>query len=302
MSGMPLSVYILIPIHNRKSITLQCLELLSNYHLLEPPYQAVIIDDGSTDDSKIAIEQAYPTVKILSGDGSLWWTGAMHMGMQYAYEQGAQFICWLNNDCAPSSQAIPNLVQYCQQNTDGIAGCQGYQLESERLAFGGKHQTWQGFRMITVPIGEIRACDLLSGNLVCLPRAVIDRVGYPDTCLTPHYGGDSLYLIRARKAGFSLFVDARSLVYDTQPTAASLYPQQWLLADGEATRLLKLAFVPQSGLSWRLWWAFNWEAYGLWGVVMFCKKYLSLLVITLGRFLPRRTRETLHMIFTLNST
>nr|WP_210391310.1 hypothetical protein [Synechococcus sp. PCC 7502] len=36
-------------------------------------YQVVIVDDGSGE----AIRSLYPEVILLSGDGNLWWTGAI---------------------------------------------------------------------------------------------------------------------------------------------------------------------------------------------------------------------------------
>jgi glycosyltransferase involved in cell wall biosynthesis len=48
------SVFILIPVHNRKTITLACLEALEKNSDLER-YQVVVIDDGSTDGTGQAI-------------------------------------------------------------------------------------------------------------------------------------------------------------------------------------------------------------------------------------------------------
>lgn len=284
------SAYILIPVHNRKQITLACLESLHKINSLRN-YCVVVIDDGSTDGTGTTIAHHYPEVKILSGDGNLWWTGAIVKGMQYAYSKGAEYFIWLNDDCQLSSKALVDLVRFCQEHPGAIVGCQGMELnQPTQLAFGGKRKTWQGYRFIQVPTGQVVPCDLLSGNLVCIPRCVVDKIGYPNSVLTPHYGGDSLFLMRAKKAGFPIYVDNRNLVFSL-PGESKLYPKQWLLAEGEPLRILKLVFVPQSGLSWRVWWQLNWEAYSLWGIIMFLKKYSSILLITLLRFLPFKLRE-----------
>lgn len=279
------SVFVIIPVHNRKNITLKCLDNLKTSGDLER-YYGIVVDDGSTDGTSEAIQNLYPEVIILSGDGDLWWTGAIKKGMEYALKQGAEFIVWLNDDCQFSEGAIVNLVN-CSQNYQGaVAGCQGFELnQPTQLAFGGKLKSWKGYRFINAPSGAIVPCDLLSGNLVCIPRAVITKIGFPDPNITPHYGGDSLYLIRAKKAGFSLLVDARSVVFN-HPGEPKLYPTSWLLAEGEPLRIVKLVFIPQSGLSWRVWWALNWEAYSYWGLCMFFKKYSSILLITIFRLLP----------------
>jgi GT2 family glycosyltransferase len=289
------SVYIIIPVHNRKSITLNCLENLKQNGDL-PLYHIVVVDDGSTDGTAEAIQSLYPEVTMLFGDGNLWWTGAIALGMKYAYEQGAEFLIWLNDDCKFPANTLSDLVRFCQDNQGTIVGCQGADTNNPTLvAFGGKRKTWQGYRFIDVPTGQTIPCDLLSGNLVCLPRSVIHKIGYPDAALVPHYGGDSLFLIRAKKAGFQIFVDRRHEVYSL-PGEPKLYPQNWLLDSEEPLKILKLVFVPQSGLSWRVWLRLNWEAYSFWGLIMFIKKYLSILLITLLRFLPLSWRTKLFTL------
>ncbi|MEO1510361.1 MAG: glycosyltransferase family 2 protein [Cyanobacteria bacterium J06633_23] len=287
------SVYILIPIHNRRQTTERCLRRLAEVNLLQSPYTVVVVDDGSTDGSAEMIRRQFADVVLLSGDGELWWTGAMRLGMAYAKQHGADYIVWLNDDCLVSVAAVAGLVTMCQENSAAIAGCQGYvEAQPSTLAFGGKRQTWKGFRYQSLAVGEQQPCDLLSGNLVCLPTQVIDQVGYPDVKRTPHYGGDALYLLRARKAGYQLYIDARYPVYDSSVGESRLYPADWLLAEGSPTHLLSLVFMPQSGLSWRVWFATNWEAYGLWGMVMFAKKYATILALTLLRYLPLSLRQS----------
>lgn len=289
---MKASTYIIIPVHNRKQITLNCLKNLEDCGVLQK-YHIVVVDDGSTDGTSEAIRNDYPSTEILQGDGNLWWTGAIVLGMKYAYKQGAKYCIWLNDDLQLSKGTIENLLNYINTNNNTIIGCQGVELEDmTSIVFGGKRKTWKGYQLIQAPINDVISCDLLSGNVVCLPLSVIDKIGYPDIKNTPHYGGDSLYLIRAKKAGFSIYVDGRSLVYSV-PSESPLYPQKWLLKKGGPLDIIRLVFVPQSGLSWRVWMKLNWEAFRFWGVIMFLKKYISILLITVLRFIPFEIREKL---------
>ena len=289
---MKQSIYIIIPVHNRKPLTLGCLNNLKTNGDLQK-YHVIVVDDGSSDRTSDEVEENYPEVTILKGDGNLWWTGAIALGMKYSYEQGAEYIIWLNDDCQLGNRVLDDLINFASEHQNTVIGCQGIDKEKcEVLAFGGKRKTWQGYRFINVLEKTVTKCDLLSGNVVCLPRAVIDKLGYPDPISTPHYGGDSLYLIRIQKAGFAIYVDSRNLVYSLHGES-KLYPQNLILQEGNPLDILQLVFTPQSGLSWRIWLKINWEAYSLWGIVMVFKKYLSIILITCLRFLPIKLRRKL---------
>ncbi|PZD72435.1 hypothetical protein C1752_03592 [Acaryochloris thomasi RCC1774] len=289
MSGRMLSpakelVFIIIPVHNRKEITLACLENLDVTGDLGK-FHVVVVDDGSTDGTGVAVRNAFPQVNVLEGHGSLWWTGAIVQGMKYSYEQGAKYFIWLNDDSTILRDTLSSLVDYCQKHPRSIIGSQGF-CQNGGLAYGGKKKTLRGYRFIQAPDNSVISCDLLSGNIVCLPREVIDEIGYPDFFRTPHYGGDSLYLIRAHQHKFSIFVDGRYPAVSL-PGQSPLYPTNWLSTDNEPNQLIKLMFNPYSGLSWRVWFHINWEAYSFWGLVMFLKKYTSILCITFYRYIRR---------------
>ncbi len=121
---------------------------------------------------------------------------------------------------------------------------------------------------------------------------VVDAIGYPDVHTTPHYGGDALYMLRALNAGFQLFVDGRTNVIGITGERP-LYPVGLLTAPGGPLRLLKLVFQARSGLSWRMWLALYWEAYGVWGLVMWSKRQAEIIGVTCLRFLPLGLRRRL---------
>ncbi|WP_421659078.1 glycosyltransferase family 2 protein [Leptothermofonsia sp. ETS-13] len=200
------AVFVIIPVHNRKSITLSCLASLAQNGDLERCV-VVIVDDGSTDGTEQAIDDSYPEVTVLHGDGSLWWTGAIARGMKYAIEQGAEYIIWLNDDCIPYPNTLSLLVEFCRSHPDAIAGAAGYLADLNYL-----HETGaQGRKRVAAKPGEVVPVDEMSGHCVCIPGAVINRIGFPDMRRFPHYHGDSMYILKATRSGFPAYIvgDAR---------------------------------------------------------------------------------------------
>ncbi len=61
-------VYLIIPVHNRKNLTLGCLEHLTKTGDRQP-YHIIVVDDGSTDGTGEDIKAQYPDVILLPGDG-----------------------------------------------------------------------------------------------------------------------------------------------------------------------------------------------------------------------------------------
>ncbi len=139
------SIYIIIPVHNRKALTLDCLENLKTNSDLQK-YQVIVVDDGSCDRTADKVAENHPEVTILKGDGNLWWTGAVALGMEYAYEQEAEYFIWLNDDYQFSCGTLKNLVSFVCENERAIAGCQGIEVDNpDTIVFGGKVKTWKGY-------------------------------------------------------------------------------------------------------------------------------------------------------------
>jgi len=195
------SIFIIIPVHNRQQTTLKCLETLMQNGDLKR-YQAVVVDDGSTDGTEASIHQQYPEVIVLRGNGNLWWTGAIALGMDYASKQGAEYFIWLNDDCTPQPNTLSCLVEFCQKQPQSLTGSACYLAESNALHESGA----LGRQRLAAKPGEVVTVDEMSGHCVCLPASVVKQIGLPDTRRFPHYHGDSMYVLKATRSGFSAFI------------------------------------------------------------------------------------------------
>ena len=66
---------IVIPVHNRKQYTRDCLHSLQKQTISS--YRVIIVDDGSTDGTREMLRREFPEVIVLTGDGNLFWTGQL---------------------------------------------------------------------------------------------------------------------------------------------------------------------------------------------------------------------------------
>src|SRR5262245_11719890 len=89
-------LFVVIPTHNRWEQARVCLSALSR--ATYERFETVLIEDGCVDGTAEHCKKEFPDVHILHGDGNLWWSGAINLGVEYALEHGADAIVWLNDD------------------------------------------------------------------------------------------------------------------------------------------------------------------------------------------------------------
>jgi GT2 family glycosyltransferase len=196
-----LPIHIIIPVHNRKMLTLACLENLKANGDLQK-YQVIVVDDGSTDRTPEEVKSTYPEVTVLNGDGNLWWTGAIAKGMNYTAIHQAEFAIWLNDDCILESNALSILVEFLYSHPQSIAGAVCYSLETQTLEETGA----QGRKRVTANPGEIVAVNEMSGYCVGIPIEVVKAIGVPNQSRFPHYYGDCTYILKANRLGFPAYI------------------------------------------------------------------------------------------------
>jgi len=207
-------IAVLITCHNRKPKTLACLTALFNQ---TPPSSATtdvyLVDDGSTDGTAEEVHQAYPQVKILQGDGSLFWNGGMRKAFAEALKQDYDYYLWLNDDTILYPEALStllatshNLVEQGYAHSIVVGSTQD--PENGAQTYGGVVQGngWHPFHFPVVkPHETAQRCDTMHGNCVLIPRKVAQIVGNLDPTFN-HYGADLDYGLRAKLQGCTVWI------------------------------------------------------------------------------------------------
>ena len=97
---------------NRKEKTLEALSnLYTSYKKNGSEFSMAVYltDDGSTDGTYDAVKQKFPEVKLLKGNGSLYWAGGMRNSWNEAIKKDYDAFLLLNDDTNISE----NLFQHC---------------------------------------------------------------------------------------------------------------------------------------------------------------------------------------------
>lgn len=203
------TIAVLLTCHNRRDITLACLERLYQQSI---QFDAFLVDDGSSDGTAQAIAQYYPEVKILLGDGNLFWVGGMYLAFSEALKQDYAYYLWLNDDTILEPNALKTLLDthYMLVNrgkADSIVVGSVKDPTSGKYSYGGRVYSKRKFSHTfdaVEPKKEPQECDTMQGNIVLIPHSVAVKVGNVEAAFT-HQRGDLDYGLRAKKLGCSIF-------------------------------------------------------------------------------------------------
>ncbi|MBR0053122.1 MAG: glycosyltransferase family 2 protein [Bacteroidales bacterium] len=211
-------IAILMTVHNRKAKTLRCLASLKETST--PWRDAVFLkvfltDDGSTDGTAEAIRaEDYPfDVRILPGDGNLFWNGGMIQSWKAALGEGGwDGYLWLNDDVTVLPAFWPDLLetdQYCQEyyRKRGIYVGSTQDAATGEFTYGGFIYT-NKFTLkdkMLPPDETIQPCEAGHGNITYVAAEVVEKQGvFCDKYI--HGGTDHDYTYLAHKAGFPVLV------------------------------------------------------------------------------------------------
>lgn len=227
-------ISILIPVHNRRKVTikgLSCLNsALENYKnkskVLE--FEIVLIDDGSKDNTSGYVSKNFPFIHIIHGDGNLWWSGAINKGVNYALDKlKPKYVMFWNDDLVVDSEYFSNLDDILRKDRFkcSVHASKIYHENNKDKVFyyGGFLEERKGRMYINRKNNQNKEkyveCDFTGGMGVLFPVSVFDKIGFVDNRNFPQYYGDADFSLRAKKAGFKIYChDGLKLLNDRNST------------------------------------------------------------------------------------
>lgn len=198
-------IAVLITVHNRKAKTLECLSNLFSQQVTNGyQFEVYLTDDGCDDGTPEAVTKLFPEVKIIDGDGTLYWNRGMHKAWLAASKaKEYDYYLWLNDDTILYPNALDALLEASKEKEQKaiIVGTTCAVRSEDKITYGGRSKKGS----LIVPSEVLEECNYFNGNIVLLPKHVYKKVGINDP-IFHHALGDFDYGLRAAKKGVKFYI------------------------------------------------------------------------------------------------
>jgi GT2 family glycosyltransferase len=264
---MSLKIAVLLTCFNRREKTISCLTSLFDA-ILPKDYSldVFLVDDGSTDGTSESVNQHFPQVKVVKGDGTLFWNRGMHLAWKSAREHSNNnFYLWLNDDVKIKPNAIKILLENYQEFPNSIiAGVMASEKDNS-ITYGGVDKN----NDLIVPNTDYpKPCYYINGNLVLVSSIIFDKVGMLDPIFT-HAIGDFDYGLRARKLGFETRISSEILGFCED----NALPPVWCRYDVPLLKRIKSLYSPSGYCHPYHFFIYDYRHFGIFSAV---KHYFSI--------------------------
>lgn len=213
-NGEVFDVAALMTCHNRKDKTIKCLDSLFGESAPGLQLTVYLVDDGSSDGTFESVAQKFPQIRLMRGNGGLFWNRGMHRAFAEALVDGHDYYVWLNDDVELFQNALLRLIQcYKQLKQEAgesiVVGSMCARDDLDKVTYGGmrRESSFKPTKLIMARPDPHKPVEVetMNGNFVLIPSAVASVIGNLDP-LYEHAMGDTDYGFRARQQGFRVFV------------------------------------------------------------------------------------------------
>lgn len=234
---MKYKIAFVIPVHNRLDYNKECLQILEQQKetlfFTNNEIHIILVDDGSTDGTGDWVRENMPEVIVLEGDGNLWYSGSMNLGMKHAYENMAcDFIMVWENDIFPVDDYFNNLQKIIDDWDGNTLICSKlyYRVQPDIIFGAGGSFDFKTGRKSLIGRGEKDGpkyqvdleTDWFLGQGVLIHKDIVEKIGYFDDKNFPQYIADVDYGLRAKKGGCrNVVYHNLKLLNDTEMTGIS---------------------------------------------------------------------------------
>lgn len=238
MAELP-KVAVIVLNWNGTDDTIECLQSLAK--LDYPNVEIVLVDNGSEPPAAAMLGQRFPGVTCIQLPENTGYAGGNNVGIQYAMEQGHEYVWVLNNDTLVEPDSLRLAVEAAL--ADPRIGVVGVKI----LAMEDPSRVWVAYGQVTYRQSLIRLIgyfwkddgrfddqrdvEWVPGTAMLLSRAAVQRLGGFDENFFA-YHEDVDWCTDAREAGFRIVFAPQAVIYHKghQSSGGRVYvsPRQYL--------------------------------------------------------------------------
>ena len=212
-----LRLSVIIPTHDTRELTLRCLAALRSCN--PQPYEVIVVDDASTDDTANLTQRKYPMYTVARLPENVGFSAAINHGVARA--SGDLFLL-LNSDTEVEVSALESISKAFTSNPNlGVAGAVLSHFDGAPQWSGGRKPNWLWFfavasgipsllgslgawRRLRTPSGSGGGTvDWVAGTAMVIRRSVWEQVG-PFDLGYRFYCQDIDLCVRASDAGWRI--------------------------------------------------------------------------------------------------
>jgi len=224
---MSAKVFVVIVTYNGSKWVTPCFSSLRKSTV---PLHTIVIDNGSQDDTLARIAAEYPEAEIVNTGKNLGFGKANNIGMELAWQRGADYVFLLNQDAWIDPDAVEKLVDACRRHP-------GYGIISPMHLNGAGDGLDYGFSNYIAPnkcrglysdiflgrVQDVYDVGFVNAAAWMMTRECLERVGGFSPSFF-HYGEDDNYTQRLQFHKLKLGVLPTSRIYhDREQRPASKY-------------------------------------------------------------------------------
>jgi len=257
-------VGIAIASFNRREHLKECLEAIYSNNYTE--ILTCVVDDGSSDGTWEMLNDDFPQVQSIRGDGNLWWAQATNKAIERCLDLGCEYVILLNDDCILQKDTILRFIRRSIEFPGVVIAPVVLDIHHpNKVWWAGS--TWGPIRLFpfiwlirqkyphhtlmdTLPKSPYSTSEF-TGRAVFIPKDIFEHLGLIDAETFPQYGSDNDFSLRVTVSGRKAIVDPSNRVFLYTEEAGQNFSGNLLTLP---IRFFKLMFYRKHGEVARFWW------------------------------------------------
>jgi GT2 family glycosyltransferase len=237
---MSYKIALIIPVYNGLTHLKKTLPLIFQQigKISEWDFKIIIADDNSSDGTCEWLNDNYPEIIVIRGNGSLWWSGATNKGINYILSRTEyKYAVLWNHDILCADNYFDTLVKSIKNyDSKTMIASKIFLLDKPDIIFNmgvyfnaltGKN-TLVGYGKADAPEYSVPlSVDWTGGMGTLIPVEAFQTTGMFDEVNFPQYYGDADFFLRAKKMGYKLIVLPELKMWNDKSSSGLEHQTKW---------------------------------------------------------------------------